>query len=185
MLEPDCHYRLEVTSRARLTADGATVQETEVTHAVRFRTAGPPGIPPDWLAPPAPPATAFPFGGALADLSRYVSRTVPDPGAAPVFAAYDLGCTFAGSVVPQLYGGDLRLRVTGDDGNPVRDGSGAEITLDLGWQQAPTATLSGPDVAWLDRLASCTGLPEPGGLRGDDVLRAAIRPQLPSRRTAH
>jgi hypothetical protein len=178
LLEPDCHYRLEVTSRARLAADGATVQETEVTHAVRFRTAGPPGIPPDWLAPPAPPATAFPFGGALADLSRYVSRTVPDPGAAPVFAAYDLGCTFAGSAVPQLYGGDLRLRVTGDDGNPVRDGSGAEITLDLGWQQAPTATLSGPDVAWLDRLASCTGLPEPGGLPGDDVLGAAVPPAV-------
>ena len=131
---------------------------------------------PDWLAPPAPPATAFPFGGALANLSPYVSYTVPAPGAAPVFTAYDLGCGFAGSTVPQLYGGDLRLRVTGDDGRPVRDGSGAEITLDLGWQQAPTTTLGGPEVAWLDRLASCTGLPEPGGLRGDDVLGAAIPP---------
>jgi hypothetical protein len=166
ILEPDCHYRLELTTRARLTAaDGTPVQDLETTKTVRFQTGGPPGVVPDRLGPPPAPATAFPFGGPLADLTPYVERTVPDPAAAPVFRGYDLSCTFRTGTVPQLYGGDLALRLSGDDGT----------SLDLGvdWQQAATTTVSEADSAWLARLLACAGRPA-GGLRGDDVLVASL-----------
>ena len=117
------------------------------------------------LDPPPAPATAFPFGGPLADLTPCVERTVPDPAAAPVFRGYDLSCTFRTGTVPQLYGGDLALRLSGDDG----------IGLDLGvdWQQAATTTASEADSAWLARLLDCAGRPS-GGLGGDDVLVASL-----------
>jgi hypothetical protein len=125
----------------------------------------------------------FPFGGPLADLSPYVLQTVPDAGAAPVFRAYDLACTFSTATVPQLYGGDLVLRLSGDDGRPVPDASGADLVLDCAWQQAPTITVSDPDAAWLARLTACAGLP--GAPRGDDLLSAGLPAGtvLPSRRT--
>jgi hypothetical protein len=172
IFEPDCHYLLEVTSRARLTAaDGTLVQQEENTHAVQFQTGGPPAIPPDRLPPPAAPATVFPYGGPLAGLSPYILRTVPDPGATPVFRAYDLACTFRTTSVPQLYGGDLVLRLFGDDGRPVPDASGADLVLDCAWQQAPTTTVSDPDAAWLSRLTACAG---PAVPRGDDILSAGL-----------
>ncbi|HEX5120788.1 MAG TPA: hypothetical protein VFW65_36870 [Pseudonocardiaceae bacterium] len=142
LFEPDCHYLLEVTSRARLTdEDGTSVQEVEQTHAVQFRTGGPP-----------------------TDLAPYVLRTVPDPAAAPAFRAYDLGCTFGTSYVPQFYGGDLSVRVVGDDGT--------DIAMDCALGQAPTTTVTGPDAPWLARLAACTGLPQP--IRGDATLQAGL-----------
>jgi hypothetical protein len=185
LFEPDCHYLLEVTSRAQLTAaDGTKVQQVEKTHLVQFQTGGPPAIPPDWLPPPPAPATAFPYGGPLADLSPYVLRTVPDPGAAPVFGAYDLGCAFRTSAVPQFYGGDLTVQVTGDDGQPV-PGGGTGAVLDCAWQQAPVTTVSDQDAAWLARLIACAGPPPPGAPRGDDMLSARLPAGtlLPSRRT--
>jgi hypothetical protein len=176
LLEPDCHYRLEVTTTDILvtTDGGEVVQDEQTTHAVEFATAGPPGIAPDWLTTPPAKADAFPFGGALADLSPYVLRTVPDPGAAPVFTGYDLACTFAGPSVPQLYGGDLVVRVFGDDGQEVGQAPGAEPELDLAWPPTGTTTLSSPDVAWVQQLLACTGAPLPADLRPDDTLRAAL-----------
>jgi hypothetical protein len=176
LLEPDCHYLLAVTTRANLrtTNDGVVVQDVETTHTVQFCTAGPPAIPPDWLARATVPATAFPFGGALADLSGHVLRTVPDPGASPVFTGYDLACTFVTGSVPQLYGGDLTLRVFGDNGQPVRDASGADLVLDLVWQEETSTTLSGPDAAWVELLRACTGRPLPADIRGDDTVRAGL-----------
>ncbi|WP_426513544.1 hypothetical protein ACPPVO_24830 [Dactylosporangium sp. McL0621] len=185
IFEPDCHYLLEVTTRARLAStDGTPVQDTTYTHTVRFQTGGPPAIPPDRLRPPPVPATGFPFGGVLADLTPYLQRTVPDPGAAPVFRAYDLSATFRTDAVPQLYGGDLTLRLYGEDGQPVRDGTGADIVLDCAWQQAPTTTVTDADAAWLTRLTRCLGTPGAGTVRGDDLLHAALPAGtlLPARR---
>ncbi|HEY1570618.1 MAG TPA: hypothetical protein VGG05_04680 [Pseudonocardiaceae bacterium] len=119
--------------------DGTSVQEAEQTHAVQFRTGGPP-----------------------TDLAPYVLRTVPDPAATPVFRAYDLGCTFLTGYVPQCYGGDLSVRVVGDDGS--------DIAMNCALGQAATTTVTGPD-APSARLAACTGLPQP--IRGDDTLLAA------------
>lgn len=159
IFEPDCHYLLEIGTRARLTAeDGTVVQEVEGTHTVQFQTGGPPAI-------------DLPAEGPLADLTPYLLRTVPDRAAAPVFRSYDLGCTFVASCVPQFYGGDLRVRVF-DDGRPVTDDTGAELALDCAWTQAATTTVSGPDAAWLARLDACAGLPQP--IRGDDILRADL-----------
>ena len=173
IFEPDCHYLLEIATRARLTAeDGTVVQDVAGTHTVQFQTGGPPAIQPDRLTPPPPPATDFPYGGPLADLAPYLLHTVPDRGAAPVFRSYDLGCTFVASYVPQFYGGDLRVRVFGDDGRPVTDGAGTEIVLDCASEQASTTTVTVPDAAWLARLDACAGLPQP--IRGDEILRADL-----------
>ena len=95
ILEPDSQYLLEVTTRALLTKGGDEVQRTEERHAVQFQTGGPPGIVPSWVpaAPPPEPNTSvgFPHGGVLGSLAPYVRRSIPDPGARPVFRAYDLG----------------------------------------------------------------------------------------------
>ncbi|HVN12738.1 MAG TPA: hypothetical protein VMT69_11640 [Kineosporiaceae bacterium] len=174
LLDPDSHYLLEVTTRAVLSRDGSTVQETEHTDATQFQTGGPPGIVSPWIAPPADPATTdFPWGGPLRDAAAYVRWTIPDAGAAPVFRAYDLGCEFDSAAVQQMYGGDLVIGVQDEGGSPLRDATGAGLVLASTWEEGPVTTLATSDAAWLGRLANCTQTVDFAALRGDDVVRAS------------
>ena len=97
------------------------------------RPAARPASCPAWVADPPPPApntsVRFPHGGVLADLAAYVRWTIPDPGAVPVFRAYDLGCEFDASHVQQMYGADLRIRLRDGNGRPVLDAAGAELVF--------------------------------------------------------
>jgi hypothetical protein len=175
LLEPDSHYLLEVSTRALLTKGGTTVQQLDSTRTLEFQTGGPPGIVPAWDPPPAgTPAGGFPRGGVLADLASYVRRSIPDPAAAPVFRAYDLGCEFSSTAVQQLYGADLVITVQDDNGQPLRDPGGAPVVLANAWEPAPVTTLSVSDAAWLDRLGHCLGADSMAALRGDDVIRAEL-----------
>jgi hypothetical protein len=175
ILEPDSHYLLDVTTRALLTKDGAEVQRIDGSHAVEFQTGGPPGIVPDWAPAPPPPAPnssgRFPDGGVLADLAPYVRWSIPDPGAVPVFRAYDLGCEFDATYVQQMYGADLRVRVRDHDGRPALDPAGAELIFENVWEEAPTTTLTTSSAAWLSRLDACTGAVEWLDLARDDSVR--------------
>ena len=174
VLDPDSHYLLEVTTLAVLDREGDEVQRVERIHAVQFQTGGPPGLVPGWVAgpPPAGPTTAgtFPHGGVLRDLARYVRWSVPDPGAVPVFRAYDLGCEFNATHVSQMYGADLRIRVCDDNARPVLDAAGAELLLDNAWAPTPTTTLTTAESAWLHRVDACTGAVQWAGLCGDERL---------------
>ena len=174
LFDPDSHYLLEVTTRAVLSKDGSTVQETENTHAAQFQTGGAPGIVPAWITPPSDPATTdFPWGGPLEDAGAYVRWTIPDAGAAPVFRAYDLGCEFDSTAVEQMYGEDLVIGVQDEGGNPLRDETGAELVLASTWEEAPATTLPASDAAWLGRLGNCTQTVDLSALRGDDAIRAS------------
>ena len=169
ILEPDSHYLLEVQTGALLTKGGAEVQRLELSHAVQFQTGGPPGIVPDWLDPPPPEASAaapFPYGGVLADLAAYVRWSIPDPGAVPVFRAYDLGCEFDADCVQQMYGADLGVRVVDADGD--------EVVFDNAWAPAPVKTLTTSEASWLQRLDACTGAGEGLELAADDQLRVVV-----------
>ncbi len=178
VLDPDSHYLLEVTTRAVLREGGTELQRVERSHSVQFQTGGPPGVLPEWVTDP-PPAEAnttgrFPHGGMLVDLADYVHWTIPEPGAAAVFRAYDLGCEFDTSHVQQMYGADLRVRLRDDNGRPVLDTTGAELVFDNTWEEAPTTTLSTDESAWLSRLDACTGAVQWTSLSGDLRVRTQV-----------
>jgi hypothetical protein len=178
VFDPDSHYLLEVTTRAVLREGSSELQRVERSHAVQFQTGGPPGVPPEWVADP-PPAEAntsgrFPHGGVLADLAGYVRWTIPDPGAAAVFRAYDPGCEFDADHVQQMYGADLRVRLRDDNGAPVLDATGAELVFENAWEEAPTTTLSTDESAWLSRLDACTGAVQWTSLSGDLRVRTQV-----------
>ena len=146
---------------------------------MQFQTGGPPGVLPEWVADP-PPAEAntagrFPHGGVLADLANYVHWTIPDPGAAAVFRAYDLGCEFDAGHVQQMYGADLRVRLRDDNGGPVLDATGAELVFDNAWEEAPTTTLSTERVG----LAEPAGRLHRGGAVDGPWGDVRVRTQVP------
>lgn len=174
ILDPESHYLLEVTTRATLAKTGAEIQRVEATHAIQFQTGGPPGLIPDWVPAPPPPepntAERFPHGGPLADLARYVSRTIPDAGAVPVFRAYDLGCEFDATHVQQMYGADMRIRLSDANGLPALDDAGEPLMFENAWEEGPTATLTASEAAWLARLDDCTHAVAWTELEGDDVV---------------
>ena len=178
ILEPDSHYLLEVTTRALLTRDGAEVERIEGAHSLQFQTGGPPGIVPAWVPVPPPPtpntAARFPHGGVLQSLAPYVRWSIPDPGARPVFRAYDLGCEFDAGHVQQMYGADMRVRVRDHDGLPALDPAGAEIVFENAWEEAPSTTLTTSEASWLSRLDACTGAVEWGGLTLDERVRTQM-----------
>ncbi|MFI7546060.1 hypothetical protein [Actinoplanes sp. NPDC049599] len=157
VLDPESHYRIEVTTRAVLTEGGREVDRVDGVHAVQFQTGGPPGIVPSWV----PPMSGFPREGVLRDLTPYVARSIPDPGAVPVFRAYDLGCEFATTTVQQMYGADLLIRLPGG-------------TFANAWEEGPATTLTTSEATWLSRLDACTGAVEWTGLAGDDHVRAQV-----------
>jgi hypothetical protein len=177
LLEPECHYLLEVTTSARLSKDGDQRQHTVGTHAVQFQTGGPPAIVPSWVPPPAStpngPAAVFPYGGVLKNLAPYVHATIPARGASPVFRGYDIGCEFDATHVQQMYGADMRIRLRDDNGQPVLDERGREVIFANSWEEGPTATLSNSDAAWLSRLQQCTGAVIWEDLKRNDCVRLA------------
>jgi hypothetical protein len=177
ILEPECHYRLEVGTLAVLEKGDAEVQRDAHTHVVQFQTAGPPAIVPAWV--PTPPASGgstapgFPRAGVLKDLAPYVRVTVPDAGARPVFRAYDVGCEFDATHVQQMYGADMHIRLRDGNGTTAVDGDGHALVFGNVWEEAPTTTLSESDAAWLARLDACTGAVRWSAIRGNDALHTA------------
>ena len=178
VLAPDSHYLLVVGTRALLAKGGVEVQRVDGSHAVQFRTGGPPGVVPEWVEDPAVAQQntigRFPHAGVLADLGAYVRWTVPDPGAQPVLRGYDVGCEFDADHVQQMYGADLVVRLRDGDGRPVLDTDGAEVVFANAWEEAPTTTLTSAESAWLTALDACTGAVEWSLVGGDWQLRAQV-----------
>ena len=179
ILEPDSplpagghHAGAAHEGRRRRPAHGGTARACSSRPAGR-RASCPRGCRPRRLPEPNTSA-GFPHGGVLGSLAPYVRRSIPDPGARPVFRAYDLGCEFDASYVQQMYGADLRIRVRDGDGRTAVDADGAEIVFANAWEEAPATTLTTSESAWLTRLDACTGAVEWVALASDDAVRSAV-----------
>ncbi len=100
-----------------------------------------------------PGATTYPGGGVLAEVSPYVSRTVPESGAGqsgkvPPYRGYDVGVEFDRNYVDRLYRRarrSLQLR--------LRDNNGVNVgTLANHWVDPPEKRFTEGERRWISGL---------------------------------
>jgi hypothetical protein len=145
LLQPDTDYRLTLGTETAATTPAGTTGSVQYAF---FRTGGPP-----------------------ADLRPYLASAVPAAGAGPCFGAYDLRFGFTTDRVIGMYGGDLDVLVTDDNGQPVlAAGGGPALTLTSDGQARP---LSYVTAIWLGALTDAGVLPAGSAAPAPaDVLQA-------------
>lgn len=177
ILEPETWYRLTVHQETVSTHNGVAAP-TSISHYAYFQTAGPPGIAPPLVLDGESSSTGgasdnvtlpYPHGGKLTDLQPYITWTIPDDGAQPVYRAYDLGADFNENYVEQMYGADMAVRLLDGNSQPVTDAEGNEVIFPNLWAEQPTGELSATEIPYTTRIEDCLDLP-PTAVLGDQKI---------------
>src|SRR5262249_12880542 len=137
ILPPYHLFRVEIDTQT--STSSTTTGDTEYSY---FHTEGPP-----------------------TDLTPYVAWTVPEDSQRPFYRDYRPGLRANETYLDLLYKQSvvsadgtltpvqfLQIQILDSAGNPVRDDSGAAVSIETRWDEAPDHLVNEMDAKWLDMI---------------------------------
>ena len=159
LFEPETRYRVSVQTEATRTKPNGEEENFVFDQFAYFETAKPPGFYPlesavgDGVDSDEDDSTdgevknsieqeIYPLG-ALKDLDKYVSSTVPGMGEQYHYCSYDIRFEFNESYIERMYdmaGLALVLELRSDDGEALSDLSGNYYEMSIDWNKSPVTS---------------------------------------------